>query len=647
MNESLLLAHKIKFNKCTFCSYPVPDNSKFCLNCGKNPDITESPVDKTERDMTSHSEESVTGKPEIIFSTFSEEVKKKILSKRQKFESTEGFPLRVLSFYLTRPEKGSIGLQSLAHIEVEPRHYQIESAVNILENMGGSGILADEVGLGKTIEAGIIIKEMVLRKTAQKILILVPASLQSQWKQELLEKFGLETWTDDEVDRIREGDNHGIFLLSLHRAKSKKIQGIFKNLPWDLLVVDEAHSLKNHLTQSHRFVYSLRRKYTVLLTATPIQNDLRELYNLINIVKPGYFKSIRFFRRKYMADRYVPRNSEELRRLCSRVMVRHRRTDTLIKLPPRKVNTSMVDISPLEIDFYNLTMELSRRVGSESPEHRENVMLLLSILLKESTSSPQALLSTLESAVLPRVIREREFHLLRQLINTGKQLKYTSKMKKLLEIVQSDESPIIIYTEYVKTQEILQELLIENGIDVHTYSGKLKQNEKDMVLDEFRSKGGVLLSTEVGGQGLNLQHCHRMVNFDLPWNPMRLEQRIGRIHRFGQQQEVEITTLAGKGTFEEYLVTILISKIKLFQMVIGEIDSILAYLKDPLPIEKKIGKIILESSDAGVLQKRLDKLADEILTARESFMQDAATSAQLLDLPASTGNNTNDGSTNE
>ncbi len=115
---------------------------------------------------------------------------------------------------------------------------------------------------------------------------------------------------------------------------------------------------------------------------------------------------------------------------------------------------------------------------------------------------------------------------------------------------------------------------------------------------------------------------------------MKLEQRIGRIHRFGQQQKVEITTIAGRGTFEEYLVRVLLSKIKLFQMVIGEIDSILAYLKNPVPLEKRIGRIILESTDAASLQLRLDELASEILEARSRFDQDREHSARLLDLPA-------------
>ena len=573
--------------------------------------------------------------PTIIFTPPTEEMEKQILLKRQKPIPSQGFPLRLTAFLSTFRQQGTIGLKALGMIEVEPRPYQIESATSIIETMGGSGILADEVGLGKTIEAGIIIKEMIVRKAARRVLILVPASLLSQWKEELQDKFNLEILDETSIDALKEESFEGIMLLSLHKAKSKKVESLFLKVPWDLLLVDEAHSLKNHLTLAHRFVFGLKRKFTVLLTATPIQNDLRELYNLINIVKPGYFKSIRLFRRKYMADRFMVRIAEQLHRMRSRVMVRHRRSDTLIKLPPREVQTHFVEPDPVEAEFYNLTLELARRaVAAMHLEEGDHIMLLLSILLKESTSSPDALIGTLEAAVLPTVVRDEESALLRRVLELGRSLQITAKMKWLLAKVTESDDPIIVYTEYLKTQMRLLQLLEGEGCLVHRYAGNLRLKDKEIALASFRRDGGVLLSTEVGGQGLNLQHCHRLVNFDLPWNPMKLEQRIGRIHRFGQQQKVEISTVAGKGTFEEYLVRVLLSKIKLFEMVIGEIDSILAYLKNPIPMERRIGKILLESPDSESIQKRLDQLANEILTAKQHFDKDRESSAKLLDLPA-------------
>ncbi|MGM0595550.1 MAG: SNF2-related protein [Myxococcota bacterium] len=640
MDFSDFSSYNIDFNKCKQCGKKVPVNSVFCIHCGQV--LKEEVVKKKKQskriklpEVLLQMEEDNFEEPELVFEEPEPEIKKVILHKRQKFIPIEPLTGRMLDYFLMMQETGSVGLQSLAHIDVEPRPYQIEAARSIIESQGGSGILADEVGLGKTIEAGIIIKEMILRKAARKILILVPSSLLYQWEVELREKFNLEIMGDNDIDKIEDEFFSGIMLLSLHKAKSKKVQGIFLKKSWDMLLVDEAHSLKNHLTQAHKFVFGLKRKYTILLTATPIQNDLRELYNLINIVRPGYFKSIRFFRRKYMSDRFTPRNPRELRRMCSRVMVRHRRADTLIKLPPREVKTIFVQPSKIEEEFYNLTLELARKaVAIANRESADHIMLLLSILLKESTSSPQALLATLEAAILPKVLREKEGELLKRVLKLGKNLGKTAKMEGLLKVINEEDSPIIVYSEYLRTQEILTKIIEEDGHQVYRYAGNLRLEEKERSLRNFREKGGVLLSTEVGGQGLNLQHCQRMVNFDLPWNPMRIEQRIGRIHRFGQQKKVKITTIAGKNTFEEYLVKILISKIKLFKMVIGEIDSILAYLKNPLPLEKRISQIILESNDSNLIQKRLDNLADEILEARQQFNQDRDSSAKLLDLPA-------------
>jgi SNF2 family DNA or RNA helicase len=641
MEINILKSLNLKYMLCPHCEEPSPHDSVFCIACGKRiseEDISDDPDNFMQYTLASDAQSEgdlLFNLPKVELQPLDETIQNIILHKRQKIIELDGLPARLLSFLLITRKSGNIGLKSLAQITIEPRPYQIEAALSILDTMGGSGILADEVGLGKTIEAGIVIKEMIIRGTASKVLILVPASLLSQWREELEEKFLLEVMDETSIDKLDDEDFTGILLLSLHKAKSKKIEAKFLKVPWDLLVVDEAHSLKNHLTLAHRFVFGLKRKYTMLLTATPVQNDLRELYNLINVVKPGYFKSIRLFRRKYMVDRFTPRNPEELRRFCSRVMVRHRRTDTLIKLPPREVRTAFVTPSAIEKEFYNLTLELARRaVSAMQMEGGDHMMLLLSILLKESTSSPQALLSTLEAAVLPKIVREQEGRLMKRVLELGHSLKKTAKMEWLLGEVARDSDPIIVYTEYLKTQTKLQELLEEQGHLVHRYAGNLRLKDKELALKAFRSEGGILLSTEVGGQGLNLQHCHRLVNFDLPWNPMKLEQRIGRIHRFGQQEKVQITTIAGKGTFEEYLVKVLLSKIKLFEMVIGEIDSILSYLKNPVPLEKRISRIILESTDTESMQTRLDQLAKEIISAKQDFNKDQESSAQLLDLPA-------------
>lgn len=592
MDAALLTRLHLPHRRCPRCGAPTIEDLPHCLGCGATA-ADENPAPSPTPDTAAHTTvdtpadtpaEPLPDRGPPITLELPDALRHAALLKRQKELPVDAFERRLTAFLTGAPAADRIQLLSLAHLPIEPRPYQIDSAVSILESMRGSGILADEVGLGKTIEAGIVLKEMVLRDTVRRALILVPASLVFQWRQELEEKFDLAVTEPENPEALTEADAEGILLLSLARAKSAKVQEALLRIPWDLVLVDEAHALKNHLTQSHRFVFSLRRRHTVLLTATPVQNDLRELYNLINIVSPGFFRSIRWFRRKFMVDRFTVREPDQLRSACARVMVRHRRADTLIQLPPRQVRNHVVTPTELEAELFDLTLELARRTMSQLAGEGEHTALLLSILLKESTSSPQALLATLESAILPRAVREKESHLLRRVIGLGREVAVTSKMAELVRLVQADPEPVIVYTEYIETLRTLRRLLERAGARVHVYSGQLRQREKAEALAAFRAGGGVLLSTEVGGQGLNLQHCHRMVNFDLPWNPMRLEQRIGRIHRFGQQEPVQIMNITAAGTFEEVLQRVLLSKIRLFELVIGEIDSILAYLQDPVPL---------------------------------------------------------------
>lgn len=636
MDAALLTSLHLPHRICPRCGVPTIADAPFCLACGA-PERGEQLARKAPKptaDAPPGPDPVTDDRPTPVTWELPESLRHTALLKRQKEIPVAGFGRRLGAFLVTAPDAGRIQLLSLAVLPIEPRPYQIDSAVSILESMRGSGILADEVGLGKTIEAGIVLKEMMMRDTVRRALILVPASLVFQWRQELEEKFGLAVTEPENPEALTEKDADGVLLLSLARAKSAKVQEALKAIPWDLVLVDEAHALKNHLTLSHRFVFSLRRRHTVLLTATPVQNDLRELYNLINIVSPGFFRSIRWFRRKFMVDRFTVRDPDQLRAACARVMVRHRRADTLIQLPPRQVRNLVVTPSEVESELFDLTLELARRAMNQLAGEGEHTALLLSILLKESTSSPQALLSTLESAILPRTVRERESHLLRRVIALGREVTVTAKMAELVRVVQSDPEPVIVYTEYVETLRTLRRLLERAGARVWVYSGQLRQREKTEALAFFRSEGGVLLSTEVGGQGLNLQHCHRMVNFDLPWNPMRLEQRIGRIHRFGQQEPVQIVNITAAGTFEEVLQRVLLSKIRLFELVIGEIDSILAYLQDPIPLDQRIGRMILESPSMAVLGERMEQLAEELAAAQRALAEDQMTSARVLDLPA-------------
>lgn len=537
-------------------------------------------------------------------------------------------------------QKGFDRLVCLSEINIEPRPWQIETALKVLKDMQGSGILADEVGLGKTIEAGLIIKELLHRNLIQNALVLVPAPLVEQWKNEMVEKFNISFF-----DVREEGwEEKELLISSMPLAtRSKERREALQKRTYDLVVVDEAHSLKNHQTSTYKFVYSLNRKHTILMSATPIQNDLRELFNLVNILKPGMLQSRRKFRREFMEERFKPKNIEKLKQLLKEVMIRHRRTDTLVELPRRKVMNNIIEINGLERDFYNGVVDFCRdiyrnqvksRMSVGTEESRvELIVLLLMSLLKQNSSSPQSTLKTLETKVLTKLEKEEEIEACEKLIKIGKKIKVPTKAKTLIDKIKDSEEQCIVYSEYIPTLSMLKKAFEKEDIEVILYHGGMNPKEKAEAVTLFKEgKGRVFLSTESGGQGLNLQFCHILYNYDLPWNPMKIEQRIGRVHRFGQKNDVEIYMMPIKGTIDEYLLYILTSKVNLFEMVIGELDTIMSYmLQDDVSLEVKIGEIILTSKSSKEIEEKMRQISQEVIKAKEEYDSDVIGSSAVLD----------------
>lgn len=535
-------------------------------------------------------------------------------------------------------QKGFDRLQCLSEITIEPRPWQIESAIKTLRDMQGNAILADEVGLGKTIEAGLIIKELIVRGLINSLLILVPAPLVDQWRTEMLEKFNIELF-----DIRDDGWETQKFLISsmplVVRSESRKNKLYKKS--FDLLVVDEAHCLKNHQTATYKFVYGLNKKNCILMSATPIQNDMNELFNLVNILKPGYLKSRKIFRSEYMRNRFTPKNTENLKKLLSDVMIRHRRANTLVELPRRSLINKEIELTDIERTFYNGVIDFCRdiyqkyvdgiiAIGVEKTQVHLIVLILMN-LLKQNCSSPHSTLNTLKNKILPKLIYSNDIAKCNQLINQGKKIEVPSKIIHLMKDVLNSKEQCIIYSEYLATIQLIREVLTERGYSVTTYHGGLSPSEKELSIQRFKNRDAqIFLSTESGGQGLNLQFCHRLVNYDLPWNPMRIEQRIGRVHRFGQKNNVELFTMPIKGTIDEYLLLLLTSKINLFEIVIGELDSIMSYIINDEALDVRIGKIILESKDSSEIEAKLRQIGDEILKAKSEFENDVDQSTQIL-----------------
>lgn len=237
-----------------------------------------------------------------------------------------------------------------------------------------------------------------------------------------------------------------------------------------------------------------------------------------------------------------------------------------------------------------------------------NSMLSLVTLQREVCSSRDAVFVTLvnlsKKLAPDSPLRDKIW----DIVDLIRQIKANSKAEKTMELIREMNDKVIVFTEYRATQEYLLNYFRDRDITAVPYRGGMNRGKKDWMMDLFRDRAQVMIATEAGGEGINLQFCHHMINFDLPWNPMRVEQRIGRVHRLGQQNDVKIYNLSTKGTIEEYIVNLLHEKINMFEMVIGDLDVILERFEKEHSLEKSIYKIMLESKSDEEIASRVDSL---------------------------------------
>ena len=511
-----------------------------------------------------------------------------------------------------------LSLDSLRGVERFP--HQVTACLRVLRDFGGRGILADEVGLGKTIEAGIVLKEYLLRGAVRSVLVLVPASLCEQWRVELWEKFEL----DFVVSRGPAGQwgRHPLVISSLETARHERHRRRVRVADYDLVVVDEAHRLRNHLTLGWKFINDLNPRYLLLLTATPVQNDLRELYNLVTLVRPGTVGTFTQFRRDFLSghDKRTPRNTPRLRRLLQSVMIRTRRSETSLTFAPRKVETLWVPQTPAERLLYKSVSELVADAvhGEQGQPGKPNYFTLM-VLQKEMGSSWASAYGTLvKLASHPDGMDAKK---VRALAERAADLSHDpSKIKTLMRCIQSLKGEkAIVFTQFRATQDSIVRALTEAGLTHAVFHGEMGWREKEEALEQFRMHEQVLVSTEAGGEGRNMQFARIVINYDLPWNPMRLEQRIGRVHRLGQEHPVRVINLVARGTIEAYVLEILERKIRMFELVVGEMEEILGAWQMQGSFEDEVFKRWTESRNPRARKKRFTELAQHLVTARKLY----------------------------
>ncbi len=544
--------------------------------------------------------------------------------RRKQWDSWDAFLLHYRGEELTL-SRGFEELQVISHLQEHWRQngviaypHQLETVKKVISQMRGRAILADEVGLGKTIEAAMILKEYMLRGLVKRFLILTPATLCRQWETELREKFEIPTLI---ARREYDWAHYDYLIASIDTAKKEIHRQQILDLYFDLVIVDEAHKLKSTTTQNWQFVNSIQKKYFLLLTATPLQNDLKELFNLISLLRPGQLGNYRSFKSRYTHDKRKPKNPQELKGLLNEVMIRNKHGSNM-GFTKRHVQDIPITLTDLEQRLYDDVSGFIRQSLRLDSSGLGGLPLLT--LQREICSSTFAAVLTLFKLAQSMNIEEERQEQAAALFKLAQQIKDNSKMRVVIDLVKKTPEKVIIFTEFLATQSYIRTRLEQAGVFSLAFDGSLSASKKEFTKYEFKEypKYQVLVCTESGGEGINLQFCNTMINYDLPWNPMRLEQRIGRIHRLGQTRDVFIYNLSTRGTIEEHLLRLLHEKVRMFELVIGESERVISKLTQGKSFEARIMAVVTQSGSQEEMNRGFARLGQEIETLLEAEQDD-------------------------
>jgi SNF2-related domain/Helicase conserved C-terminal domain len=574
---------------------------------------------------------------------------------------------------------------ALAHSAVDLNPHQIEAAAFALASLPtGGAILADEVGLGKTIEAGLVLAQLAAEGKGRAI-ILVPASLRAQWRDELQSKFGLDAEVVD-GDSVRAAEKNGLrtnpfdtggIVICSHPFAAMRVSEV-ERVAWDVAVIDEAHRLRNAYRRDHRtgqaLRKALRRAPKLLLTATPLQNELVELLGLASFIDDALLGNEEAFRLQYASGELDEDKAADLQARLAPVVVRtlRRQVKEYVKFTARR---SMVeDFAPTaeEQSLYDRVSDYLRREDAQAIPPARRALFVL-VYRKILASSSFALAATLERladslegklagaecaaqanlllemegfadeaeelfddgagrAKGPPAVRAMKAELaeLRACARLARSIRSNAKgdalvrgLDRAFTVAKACGWPekAVVFTEFRRTQEYLTRLLEAKGYSVTCLSGDVSGTEKRAALvEEFRGKSQILLMTEAGAEGLNLQFCNLVVNYDLPWNPQRVEQRIGRCHRYGQQRDVLVLNFLNRqNAADARLYELLAQKLALFDGVFGSSDEILGALGSGVDFEKRVLDIYQSCRSGEEIDQAFTALRSELdgrITAR-------------------------------
>ncbi|MDK1670708.1 SNF2-related protein [Moraxella osloensis] len=621
--------------------------------------------------------------------------------------------LKYLSWEITKKRTASDSdrlSQSLFDAQVDVNPHQIEAALFALNNPLSRGVvLADEVGLGKTIEAALVLCQY-WAESRRNLLIIAPAALRKQWGQELQDKFNLPvqvldfvTWKKLRQDGIYNPfDNKKISIISYNFAMRMEYE--LGNIPWDLVVIDEAHRLRNAHRTSNKIGNSLKKsligRKKLLLTATPLQNSLMELYGLSTVIDEHLFGDDKTFRQQYVQNN----NNESLKRRLGEFMQRTLRKDVLEYVPYTERHALTVPFEPSEKEqrLYELISSyLQRDFSYAFPQQQRHLIAI--ILRKLLASSTPAVIATLESIrkrlqamvdeqtldgdwlanfiteddldeelleeieidegdkpsvdmdLLTAEIAEIDHYLelARQIHEDEKSFALLSALEqgfaRMFEMNASRKA--VIFTESRRTQDYLMEFLQGNGfankviafngtnsstVNTGIYQKWLAKNfgsdkvtgspaidRRTALIDAFREDAEILIATEAAAEGVNLQFCSLVINYDLPWNPQRVEQRIGRCHRYGQKFDVVVVNfLNERNAADRRVLELLTDKFSLFNGVFGASNEILGTIESGVDFEQRIAQIYDQCRTPEEIEASFRQLREDLQNQINQRMQE-------------------------
>lgn len=534
--------------------------------------------------------------------------------------------------------RGDLKSEYLWKDKVEPYNHQVKNLITFCRRLPVT-LLADDVGLGKTISAGLVASELISRGRLSKILIVCPKILREQWKEELETKFGIDSIivTGKELTTAQPPNGVGA-VITTYRSATIYLDQI-KDVGFEMLILDEAHKLRNLYGTdiapqvAQRFKKALTDrlfKYVLMLTATPIQNRLWDLYSLVDLltVARGHenpFGNPGMFARKFIGDNRIqarqlkPEMQDEFRSIVYGYMSRIRRDDANLHFPQREVQLHTVQPTKEEIELINI---IGRSI--------EKLDRLTQIgILKTLVSSPEALVTQLNGMAKRNTIPET---LAKDVRDVVERISLTAKLQGLGALVDKlkSENPgqwrMVVFTTRLETQTTIQSFLEDRGIVCGLINGSSGSSNQETIA-KFKKNDpeiNVIVSTEAGSEGVNLQAANVLVNYDLPWNPMIVEQRIGRIQRLGSKHEkVCIFNIVLQGTFEEYIVGRLIEKLQMASSAIGDIESLLQASgiedgedDDLGGFEQKILQLVLASMKGKDVEEATRKIKTSIDAAK-------------------------------